>query len=185
MYENGYLAAHVDMLRHQHKYTCQVLNTSVTPMSLIAATHCPMQVSATNQSPLKKRSASSCVTPIKPGLSESFPGFSAKRQAVSEKAIYPDFTALCTKRLETETDNSFLKTAPRLHTRNGKCSERIATRLSEAGNITISSETKMGTDWHLIRARQRDDTEGNGKGLHVSKVFPNIAQHTTLGCMCI
>lgn len=37
VFENGYLTAHVDMLRHQHKQTTKILSIPLTPASVTTA----------------------------------------------------------------------------------------------------------------------------------------------------
>lgn len=99
MFENGYLAAHVDMLKHQHKYTSQILADSTIPVSMSTATDCRMQAPAANICPLnlKKRPAAICATPTKPDRYVSFPGFCASRPQATPSPTYPDFKAFSTK----------------------------------------------------------------------------------------
>lgn len=99
MFENGYLAAHVDMLRHQHKYTSQILANSAKSASMHTATNSRMQTPAANlrHVNLKKRPAAICATPTKPDRYDSFPGFCASRPQTTPSPTYPDFKALSTK----------------------------------------------------------------------------------------
>lgn len=93
MFENGYLAAHVDMLRHQHKYTSQILTSSVSSAWVSTAPNCRMQATAASPSQLKKRPAAICASLVKPDPYDSFPGFCANKPRISASPAYPDFKA--------------------------------------------------------------------------------------------
>lgn len=92
-FENGYLAAHVDMLRHQHQYTSQILTSSAW---VSTALNCRMQAPAADPRHLKKRPAAICASPIKPDPCDSFPGFCANKPG-TPASPFSDFKALSFK----------------------------------------------------------------------------------------
>lgn len=98
MFENNYLAARVDMLRHQHKYTSQMLANPLTPPVVSTAPNCSMQGRAASPScQSKKRPLATSSPPMTPDPCEAFHGFCAKTPVTSASPNYPDFMALCTK----------------------------------------------------------------------------------------
>ena len=81
-FENNYLAARVDMLRHQHKYTSQIL---ASPLPAASPRHS------------KKRPPTTSAPPMAPESCETFRGFSASTSVTSALPNYPDFMELCIK----------------------------------------------------------------------------------------
>lgn len=98
IFENKYLAARVDMLRHQHKYTSQMLANPLTPPVVSTAPNCTMQVPAASPScQSKKRPLATSSPPMAPDPCEAFHGLRAKTPVTSASPNYQDFMALCTK----------------------------------------------------------------------------------------
>jgi len=83
---NGYLTAHVDMLRHQHRQNNHILNT---PLTALVTTKCnsPSQKSISDSTSDQKRSHSAT-----PDDAAAVPAFKARKINSDTPIAYPPFT---------------------------------------------------------------------------------------------